>query len=302
MSDRSDYIDLLGKIGNVYPAEFEGRGLYRDDEVYEFQTAQVTDPDNLVEFIKNKIKLVSENCKTKAPNIPSLPEVVTIEMLDKDITNINNLPIGITKRNLKTSFYNFFNDKATIISSKDVKHTKDLLSTIIYGVRKLGNMVVLIDTEQELASIGETVNTYADKNFEEFILKFEQFLDKEIDGKNIKVLCIIAGLEKFQGSMNEKKFNGFFNGIKTLENVNLIFVDSGFKLKKVGFESWYSGVTNNANGIWVGPGFMEQTVISCNDYNNRFKEQIDKQFAWIAKNGEAELTKIVGEREQEDEE
>ena len=34
-------------------------------------------------------------------------------------------------------------------------------------------MVVLIDTEQELASIGGTVNTYADKNFEEFILKFE---------------------------------------------------------------------------------------------------------------------------------
>jgi len=302
MSDRSDYIDLLGKIGNVYPAEFEGRGLYRDDEVYEFQTAQVTDPDNLVEFVKNKIQLVSEGCKTKAPNIPSLPEVVTVEMLDKDIININNLPIGITKRNLKTAFYNFFNDKATIISSKDVRNTVDLLKTIIYGTRKLGNMVVLIDTEQELASIGETVNTYADKNFEEFILKFEQFLDKEIDGKNIKVLCIIAGLEKFQGSMNEKKFNGFFNGIKTLDNVNLVFVDSGFKLKKVGFESWYSGVTNNANGIWVGPGFMEQTVISCNDYNNRFKEQIDKQFVWVAKNGEADLVKIVGEKEIEDEE
>ena len=122
--------------------------------------------------------------------------------------NINNLPIGITKRNLKTAFYNFFSDKATVISSKDVKNCKDLLQTIIFGVRKLGNMVVLIDTEQQLTELGGTVNTYADNNFEDFILRFEKFLDDQIDGKNVKVLCIIAGLEKFQGSMNDKKFNG----------------------------------------------------------------------------------------------
>lgn len=301
MPDKSDYVDILGKIGNVYPADFDGRGLYRSDEVYEFQTAQVTNPDNLVEFIKNKINQVSQICKTKAPNIPVLPEEITLEMLDSYITNINNLPIGMIKRNLKIMNYNFFNDKATIISSKDVKKCIDLLKTIIYGVRKLGNMVVLIDTEQELVDLGGTVNTYADKNFEEFLLQFEAFLDKEIDGKNIKVLCIIAGLEKFQGSINEKKFNGFFKGIKTLPNVNLLFVDSSFKLKKVGFESWYSDITNNSNGIWVGSGFMEQTVISCNDYGNTFKEKIDKQYAWIAKNGEAELIKIVGEKEKEDE-
>ena len=223
-------------------------------------------------------------------------------MLDKAITNINNLPIGISKRNLKISYYNFFNDKATIVSSKDVKNCTDFLKTVIYGVRKLGNMVVLIDTEQELSELGGTVNTYADSNFEEFILRFEQFLDEQIDGKAIKVLCIIAGLEKFQGSMNENKFRGFFKGINTFPNVNLVFVDSSFKLKKVGFEQWYSSITNNSNGIWVGPGFMEQTVISCNDYGNRFKEQINKQFAWIAKNGEADLIKIVGKREKEDEE
>ena len=126
--------------------------------------------------------------------------------------------------------------------------------------------------------------------------------DKIIDGTDIKVLCIIAGLEKLQASMNDKNFKGFFGGIKTLPNVNLVFVDSSFKLKKVGFEPWYTSVVNNSNGIWVGPGFMEQTVINCNDYNNNHKEKINKQYAWIAKNGEADLVKIAGEKELEDEE
>ena len=302
MPDKSDYIDILGKIGNVYPASFDGRGLFKTDEAYEFQTAQIADPDSLVEFVKKKIELVKQNCKTEAPKIPSLPEVITLDMFDKDINDINKLPIGINKKSLKTSFYNFFNDKATIISAKDIKKCTDLLKSIIYGVRKLNQMVVLIDTELEFAELGGTVNSYADTNFEDFILRFEQFLDKEIDGKDIKVLCIIAGLEKLQASMNDKNFKGFFGGIKTLPNVNLVFVDSSFKLKKVGFETWYTSVVNNSNGIWVGPGFMEQTVINCSDFNNSQKEKLDKQYAWVCKNGEADLVKIAGEKELEDEE
>ena len=303
MTDRGDYIDILGRIGNIYPAEYEGRGLFKSDEIYEFQTAQVCEIDNLIEFLNKRIEQVSKVCTTKAPNVPSLPEEVTLEEhLLPQLNNINNLPIGIIRKNLKICNYNFFTDKANIISAKDIKSCIKLLETIIFMVRKLNHMTVLIDTEQELSSIGGTVNTYVDKNFEEFILKFEDFLDKEIDGKDIKVLCIITGLEKFQGSLYEKKAKAFFNGIKTLENINLIFVDSSFKLKKLGYEQWYSSLINNVNGIWIGPGFMEQTVINSNDYSNRFKEKINNQFAWISKNGEAELIKIVGSKEEDDEE
>ena len=45
---------------------------------------------------------------------------------------------------------------------------------VYYGVRKLNQMIVLIDTEQELSSIGGMVNTYVDKNFEEFIKNTNQ--------------------------------------------------------------------------------------------------------------------------------
>ena len=101
--------------------------------------------------------------------------------------------------------------------------------------------------------------------------------------------------------MNEKKFNGFFNGIKTLENINLVFVDPSFKLKKLGYEQWYSKTVNNVNGIWVGSGFMEQAVISANEYANKHKVNISNQFAWVSKNGNSELVKIVGKKGDDDE-
>jgi len=301
MKDRSDYIDIFGKIGGIFPAEYDGRGIFKDDIAYEFQTSQIADPDNLVSFVKKKIEEAKGKFKGSAPNIPVLPETITLDMLDKEIRDIKKLPIGMYKKNLKIASYDFFEDKTTIVSSKDVVNCVDFLKTVIYGVRKFNQMVVLIDTEQVLSSIGGMVNTYVDKNFEEFILQFEKFLDEKIEGKNIRLLCIIAGLEKFQGSMNEKKFNGFFHGIKMFDNVNLIFVDSSYKLKKVSFEKWYTSVTNNSNGIWIGSGFVEQNVFNCSGIGPAHREKIDKQFAWIIKNNEATLAKIVGEKEKDEE-
>ena len=302
LTDKLDYMDVLGKIGNVYPASLEGRGLFKSDAVYEFQTAQITDPDNLIEFVKSKIEIARTLSNASAATIPVLPDVVTMDMLEKGITNINAIPIGIGRESLELLSYNFFESKATVISSKDIVNCIELLKTIIYGIRKLNQMVVLIDTEQQLTEIGGMVNTYADKNFEDFILRFEQFLDEQVEGKNVRVLCIIAGLERLQGSVNDKKFNGFFRGVKAVPNLNLIFVDSSFKLKKVGFEPWYSSIINNSSGIWVGPGFLEQNVINCNDYANKFKENIDKNYAWVARHGDAELIKLVEERDIIDEE
>jgi hypothetical protein len=98
--------------------------------------------------------------------------------------------------------------------------------------------------------------------------------------------------------MNENKFRGFFNGVQTLDNINLIFVDSSFKLKKVGFEEWYSSTTNNSNGIWIGSGFVEQNVFNCSEMGSEHRIKIDKQYAWVLKNNEASLIKIAGEKEK----
>ena len=301
MKDKNGYIDTLGKIGNLYPAEYAGRGLFKSDDVYEFQSTQICEVDNLMEFINKKVESVKKICLTSAPNIPSLPDVVTIEHLLPDLNSVTDLPIGIIRKNLKTYKYNFFVDKANILTSKDIKNCSEFLQTIIFEIRKLNQMVVFIDSEQNFPEINGKVNSYANKNLEQFILKFEEFLDSKIEGKNIKLLCVIAGLDKFKNSMNEKTFNGFFKGIKFFNNVNILFVDSSFKLKKLAYESWYTSNINNSNGIWIGPGFMEQNIISSSDYSNKYREKINKQFAWISKNGEAELVKIVGGLEKEDE-
>ena len=295
MTERMEYSEILGKIGNLYPAEYEGRGIFKEDVALEFQTASIYDGDSVLDFINDKAKQIISKEPTKAPAIPVLPDEVTMEMLDKYMVDINKIPLGISKNRLEVVTYNFFKEKANIISSKNISSTIELLRTIITAVRKTKNFTVLIDTEQQLSDIGGIVDTYVDKNFEEFILSFEQFLDKEVEGKSIKLLCIIAGLERFQGSINSQKFDGFFNGIKTFDNVSLIFVDSSYKLKKVAFEQWYSSVVNNTSGIWIGHGFSEQAVINVDgSVNDKYIQKNDFRFAYVVRNGESELIKCLG--------
>ena len=301
MLERDNYINILGKLGNVYPADFDGRGLFKKDKVLEFQTSQIFESDSIIDFLTAKQEFILKKETKRAPKIPVLPEEITLEMLTGNMNNIKALPIGMNKNTLKISTYDFFEETANLISSKNIVNTIELLKTIITGVKYTKNCTVLIDTEQELSSIGGMVDTYVDKNFEDFILKFENFLDREVDGKNVKLLCIIAGLEKFQGSMNEGKFKGFFNGIKTFDNVNLIFVDSSYKLKKVAYEQWYTGVIDNSNGIWVGPGFIDQAVIKASNPEIFRKIQVENNYAFVVKHGDTELIKIVGGVKQDEE-
>ena len=52
----------------------------------------------------------------------------------------------------------------------------------------------------------------------------------------------------------------------------------------------------------VGSGFAEQAVITAQNYGNKTKEKVDNSYAWLIRKGESELLKIVGKKEEEDDE
>jgi len=49
------------------------------------------------------------------------------------------------------------------------------------------------------------------------------------------------------------------------------------------------------NGIWIGSGVMEQPVIKLADMNKKYKEKITEEYAWIFKNSNATLVKLVND-------
>ncbi|MCD8098410.1 MAG: type VII secretion protein EssC, partial [Lachnospiraceae bacterium] len=76
-NEKADYTSLLGNTGGVYPSQITGRGLYCDTDVYEFQTAYVTEkPEQTADVVRIFCELLSEPGQKRAKPVPMLPKLL----------------------------------------------------------------------------------------------------------------------------------------------------------------------------------------------------------------------------------
>ena len=99
LNDASEYTSLLGHIGGVQPSPFEGRGIYKSDVVYEFQTARTSKAarNEMVAIRERCAKLAEAWSGPAARRIPILPARVTLSTLLDEATcpDLRAVPIGI---------------------------------------------------------------------------------------------------------------------------------------------------------------------------------------------------------------
>lgn len=294
MNTKDEYMDVLGKIGNIYPADFPGRGLFKGELVCEFQTAKICNDENIVEFIKEQANILSKTNPNKAKAIPVLPDIITFDMLSDNLTSLKQVPLGIMKESLKTYNYNFKADKATIISSNELEDLSGIVTNLLNSFRKLNNVVsVLFDFEGVFEELKPLSNSYCNKDYDNFIEQIIKYYDEKIYNTDYNIAFLLTGMEKFKNSVSQKNIDELTKRIKDNDNCVCMFVDSNFKMKKLSFESWYLDMAVNSNGIWVGPGVSDQSVIKTNDFNKKYNAKIETDFAWIIKNGSGVLIKLI---------
>lgn len=72
------YSDVLTSVGRMVPAKYKGRGLFRDEFISEFQTAYITDSDDVFEFIRRQAQTINaSHGGARARRISVLPKVFT---------------------------------------------------------------------------------------------------------------------------------------------------------------------------------------------------------------------------------
>lgn len=78
LNNEDDYFNIFDGIGKKRPSNIFGRGLVRLEDIYEFQTAKICEPEKWNLNIKNKIDELNKIYKIKAKHIPTLPDKVEI--------------------------------------------------------------------------------------------------------------------------------------------------------------------------------------------------------------------------------
>lgn len=305
-----DYATILGNVHKTYPAKIFGRGIFKDKDVYEFQTALVSEKDNIMTFIKEKSIIFKNEYNTKAKRIPILPSSVGYEEVSEEFGKGDELIIGIDKYSLDICKFDFNKNYVTLISMFDLLCCSNFLNPFINQIIAVNNSkLIVINTEDcYIEDKYKKYYNYVDQQFNEIFNSLNNFLkeqkekyiksdyDKSIfDGKR-KIYCIIIGIENFKNRLsdsNKSIFADLFNNGKDLGIVNFIIVDSVDKIKKVEMDSWYKNCVNSNFGIWLGNGINDQFTLKTTQKLEEMKEEIPSNFCFVVTRGKVQYVKYL---------
>ena len=82
-----------------------------------------------------------------------------------------------------------------------------------------------------------------------------------------------------------KRYEEFLNICKKLKKINIIYVDTIDKFKKLDFERFYKPFNEANRGIWIGSGLGSQFTIKLNKNPRYLNDQITNEFGYTINNG-----------------
>lgn len=296
LKDISDYTIVFGKKASNMPKDIFGRGLILNGEVHEFQTASIVEDRNtLQEYILQVSSQLKNHYKVKAKPIPTLPDKVTFDFISSEITDISAVPVGVSSKELEIVKMDYKSNLSGIITSNKLSNMYYFVRSFLYELRSIKeNNMIIIDAVNELRLDKQLYLNYytdnLDKVFESvlnFILKLKE------SGSQQKGTLFIYGVSKFISRLTAgQTMEQLVDAIKSYEGISLILVDDAKKLKEYGFETWYK-IVSSYDGIFVGRGVTDQSVIRLSDVSRELSAPIKNDMGYVIIEGEPILTKLI---------
>lgn len=310
MNEQGDYSYILPNAKRMQPSKKYGRGLIdMDGEVYELQVASITNnQDEEKEIIKETNEKLSELYKTVAKEVPVLPNIVNSELLAKNISNIEKVPIGIDTESLKKVYVDLPNTH--LITSNETKNFEHFIKEYLNLLVKIPNTQVLFaDSTKEFKDLEIDPNVYSNKDFDKIFQSTYSYLTKlykvyESKDKDIEsltnytnVVLIINNLKSFVERLkidNVKKFEDMIIKANETKKVIIILIDSANNIKSLEYSDTYKLINPElTTGIWIGNGLYDQNTIRLTKMPKYIKQEIKNNFGYYVKNGNPIQIKIL---------
>ena len=297
VKDPSDYMSIFGTRIKIVPRDIEGRGLFRKEEVHEFQVASIVSLENdLNEYINQFIQKQRQLNQGKAKRIPVLPETIRYTDVQEEVTTIQNVPIGISKNELDIYTIDYLMNIGNIISSNKLINTENFVKSllgILIQIEK--NKVMIIDSTNTLLPTNSSYQNYYTQDFEkvldDVIIQLEELIQKQSKEHHI---ILIYGFSKFISKIEDiSKMTKLSTLLKEYENMILIAVDDAAKLKSYAFESWYNSLFNLSDGIWIGRGIADQSLFHLSTVNKEMTFDYKNDMGYVVSEGMGTLCKFI---------
>lgn len=295
LNDYSDYSMIMGR-SKIVPMDVKGRGLFKGENVYEFQTSSIYPEEQLSNYFNQIIKNMKELHYKKARRIPVLPDVVTLDYVNNGEYNFSNVPVGIYKDTLDIVKYNFLYNRINLITAERTENTVSFSKALITQLSSVNNsQLLVIDANEELNDIKDNVKHYFADNSGNIMSLLSSYVNNfkdKIKGDN-KVIIYFQNFSGFVKDVDEMSVSKFFHDVKMVENIHIVIVDAVKEFKALSSMTYLRSSMNMSSGIWVGKGIDNQTLFMLSNRMRGITDIKTNNFGFVIDNNLASLFKTI---------
>lgn len=298
LNDDSQYRSITDCRRGLIPMKTLGRGICKTgtstDSYCEFQTAFIAPPEQLVSFVRETASNFAGYYKTRAKQLPKIPDTVTSENLIQYITDITKVPIGFNFYEKDITKVNFSKNKIYLISAKNIKDNMKF----IYGLANLFSKVPKVKT-RVIDMEGIFTEPILDiKLFNEKLDVIFAALDKDSTSRNetqdlaVNMIIGVGTIKKKLSTAGYEIAKNMFDNINQSKNIIYIFIDSYDKMKSLKLETWFNYV-DTTRGLWLGEGLDNQSLLVSNELTQDDKKYSYEGMGFVIEDSKYTLIKTV---------
>ena len=262
----TDYRNVINAPRGLIPANIFGRGLIAmDNTAYEFQTAEFVEKKNLVNTVREYSKRMNEAYLRKAKKVPTVPSVVTLDTVMKNISFLDKVPIGYSIDTKDISTYNFVEQAFTPIVTNSMDDDKmSFIYSLIQLIKNHSNTnVCVVDLVEAYEKNIEGIYLF-NKDFDNAIVKIFNNVkaSQEMNVNNFYILLGIGQLTSKLSPNGKQILDNLFMNLDTIKNNYFIGIDTYSSYKSLQVETWYQSNVDKSYGIWLGEEVANQFAIN----------------------------------------
>jgi S-DNA-T family DNA segregation ATPase FtsK/SpoIIIE len=314
LNDPTDYSGVLGNVEGVYPSKYKGRGIFKSDKVYEFQTAHISKKaENTFEFIRDYCQeYIKKWTDAPAKKIPILPKKIDKQYLLREINSSldNKMPIGIEKNSLNTAYFDFDNLFINLILSQNNDKADFVQGLAEVMVAKGASEIFVIDSESMFQLDDDKKYSYLAEEVEldEAVLQmFNTLVSRNNAFKDAKelgekppvfdkityIINSLSGLNTRLSADSKNKLSVLLEKGDKAYNVNIVISDSVSNISSVAYESWFKTQVSLSDGIWIGNGISDQYQLKISKMASDLYQEVGDSFGYTIVKGKAKLIKLL---------
>ncbi len=305
MNDKTEYTAILGNTGGVYPSRISGRGIFRDKNVYEFQTACIEEsPEATAGTVRKLCQKLKSSGQSQAKAIPVMPKAVRADGLPVDKLVLERIPIGLDVSTAEPVTINMCRENVFPVLAMDWQDITAFAEGLAKILQKSDTIeFYLFDSAKRLKVEEVDEGHYgAEKAEERVAALFEILVERNnayVRAKgnvppemDLHPLCIlIMGLSKLKQQLSEDgkdKLRLILERASGKFGMSVWIMEDYQSARGYLAQSWFRG-----DGIWIGNGISDQICLKVIGRNPAFSKNLDFTSGFVVKSGNVRQIKLV---------